>query len=110
MPLPNATKSFRLEVTAAHVLAMQCGEIAIRFLDRAQAAGPGRRDLRADLEGLRMGALASRLMETVRRGMTLSQSGRAPNPVGADLGLVLGPASGRTRGPGMTKCFCGDRP
>src|SRR5215813_12565942 len=62
---------------AGHLLAMECGEVAIRFFDRAQAAGPSR-DLRADLEGLRMGALASRLMETMRRGMTLTQSGRAP--------------------------------
>src|SRR5215813_636621 len=61
-----------------HVLAMECGNLTIRFLDRAQAAGPGRRDLRSDLEAMRMGALVSRLMENVRRAITLTHAGRAP--------------------------------
>ena len=97
-----AATSLKQELYAAHALVMQCGERASCFLDRARAAGPGRSDLRADLEGLRMGVLASRLMETVCRGITLAQSGRNPADVGAlvgaDLRLVLGPASGRTRG------------
>ena len=84
--------SFKQELYAAHVLAMQCGERAIRFLDRARAAGAGRGDRRADLEGLRMGTLASRLMENVGRGLTLNQSGRAPNLVGALVGAGLSPA------------------
>jgi hypothetical protein len=71
------------ELVAGHVLAMQCGGRASAFLDRA--AGPAGRDARSDHEALRMGALFSRLVENVGRGMTLVQSGRVPTNVGADL-------------------------
>jgi hypothetical protein len=57
----------RQELLAGHTLAMRCGTLALRFLDRARAAEPGTMDLRANLEALRMGGLASRLMEGVGR-------------------------------------------
>jgi hypothetical protein len=77
-----APVSLRQELYAGHLLVMQCGARAEQFLDRAEAP---RRDPRAEAETLRMAALTSRLMENVRRGMTLAQSGRAPTLVGVDL-------------------------
>jgi hypothetical protein len=91
-----APRSFMQELVAGHVLAMQCGGRADAFLDRA-AAGPAGRHSRSDHEAVRMGALFSRLVENVGRGLALTRAGRVP-PVAADLRLVLGPASGRTRG------------
>jgi hypothetical protein len=78
-----APRSFIQELVAGHVLAMQCGGRANAFLDRA-AAGPAGRDARSDHEAVRMGALFSRLVENVGRGLALTRAGRVP-PVGADL-------------------------
>jgi hypothetical protein len=57
---------FLLELSSAHVLALQCGACASRFLDRV-AAAPAGPDQRAGLEAVRMAALACRLMEGVER-------------------------------------------
>src|SRR5262245_21019477 len=88
MSVPDAAKSFRLEVAGAHLLAMQCGARTEQFLDRA---GAPLRDPRAADESLRMATLTSRLMEAVRRSVTLAQSGRGPTIAPADVGR---PAAG----------------
>ena len=80
----TAPQSFRQELYAGHLLVMQCGARAEQFLDRA---GIPLRDPRADAEALRMAALTSRLMESVGRGITLAQSGRAP------IAIPAGPKS-----------------
>src|SRR5690349_5025364 len=82
MPATPAPATFQQELYAGHRLVMQCGARADEFLDRA--AAPAGRDPRAEAESLRMAALTSRLMENVRRGITLAQSGREPL-VGVDL-------------------------
>src|SRR5215813_3224426 len=88
MSVPDAAKSFRLEVAGAHLLAMQYGARTEQFLDRA---GAPLRDPRAADESLRMATLTSRLMEAVRRSVTLAQSGRGPTIAPADVGR---PAAG----------------
>ncbi len=67
MPAIAVPTPFMPELSAGHALAMQCGARAIRFLDRAAAAGPAGWDERANLEALRMAGLAARLMAGVQR-------------------------------------------
>jgi len=67
MPDTALPASFMQELSAGHALAMECGARAIRFLDRAAAAGPAGWDERASLEALRMAGLAARLMAGVQR-------------------------------------------
>ena len=66
MPDTAVPTPFMPELSAGHALAMQCGARAIRFLDRAAAAGPAGWDHRANLEALRMAGLAARLMAGVQ--------------------------------------------
>jgi len=98
MSATPAPRSLMQELVAGHVLAMQCGGRASAFLDRA-AAGPAGRDTRSDYEALRMGALFSRLVENVGRGMTLVQSSRVPTNVGAGLSLSSGRPLAGSGGP-----------
>jgi hypothetical protein len=67
MPDTAVPMPFMQELSAGHALAMQSGARAIRFLDRAAAAGPAGWDERASLEALRMAGLAARLMAGVQR-------------------------------------------
>jgi len=69
MPDTAVPTPFVQELSAGHALAMQCGARAIRFLDRAAAAGPAGWDQRASLEALRMAGLAARLMAGVQRAV-----------------------------------------
>ena len=69
MPDIIVARSFRQELAGAHALAMQCGGLALRFLERAKKPSQGPACLRANIEALRMAGLASRLMEGVGRGV-----------------------------------------
>jgi len=87
-----AMSAFTEELLLGHGLALECGNQALRFLDRAKAAKPGELDLRANLEALRMAGLASRLMEGVRRLVTVQATQLSAPPRAATAALAAQPA------------------